>query len=96
MEKLIEMIGKIVQALLSSKTLWLIIVAVAIFSIAILAISRTALASFFGIQMFATCGEASTVCSRTVIGLAALVSLALILARILIWVIGLLRDQFFA
>jgi hypothetical protein len=91
MDKLIETLGKILESLLSSKTLWIIIVAVAILSFGLLAISgNEKLAAFFGIN-----GLMGNPSSREVVGLAALVSLGLILARVVIWVVGRVREQYF-
>ena len=99
MDKLIEMLGKILKPLLSSKTLWTIIVAVAILSVAILVLSQSqggGLTRFFGLGIFAPCDNSGAwECPRTWVGLAALVTFGLILARVLLWVIGRVRDQYF-
>lgn len=79
MDKLIEMLGKILKPLLSSKTLWTIIVAVAIFSLAYLVIFD----------------NGGFLPSRSWAVAAAFVSLSLILARVVIWVVGRVRDQYF-
>ncbi len=86
MEKLIELLGKAFKAILSSKTLWLIVVAIAIFTLALLVINHyTPEGGFFGISGFmGLCG--------VWVGPIALASIALILARAAIWVLG----QFFA
>lgn len=85
MEKLIELLGKAFKALLSSKTLWLIVVAIAIFTLALLLIDGTGLRRFFRISEFMNnYGKW--------IGPVALASIALILAKAAIWVLG----QFFA
>ena len=43
MEKLIELLGKIIQALFSSKTLWFVVVAAAILTLVLLLIADTPL-----------------------------------------------------
>ncbi len=125
MEKLIELLGKIVQALFSSKTLWFIVVTTAIFTLVLLLIANTtpcdsaptptptpmlmptptgtpastptptetpapeSCQDFLGVSGFAQKNKAP-------IGLVALVSIALILAKAVIWIVGLIKDQFFA
>jgi hypothetical protein len=81
LEKLIKLLGKIIKALFSSKIFWIIVVAVAIFSLAALYLYNA---------------QGVTVLDLKLVVRAALVSIALIAAKIIIWVIGLIRDQFFA
>ncbi|MGD9318159.1 MAG: hypothetical protein PVG56_15090, partial [Anaerolineae bacterium] len=58
MDKLLETLGKILEKLLSSKTLWIIIIMVAILSVAILVISSDPTwARRFGLEDFASCDE---------------------------------------
>lgn len=75
--KLLGLLGKIIEGIFSSKTFWLIVIAVAIFSLALLYIPGSGLAPY-----------------ASLIKLAALASIALILARVIIWVVGLLLKQF--
>jgi hypothetical protein len=100
MDKLFETLGKILEKLLSSKTLWIIILVVAILSVAILAMTRdpakvSELGKFFALEMFVPCEPAGWKCPRTWVGLAALVSIALILAKVVIWIIGRIRERYF-
>jgi hypothetical protein len=89
MEKLIELLGKIIQPLLSSKTLWFIVVAAAIFTLALLLLPQPILEPL-GVWAFAQNPD-----NRPYIGLLALASIVLILVKAAIWVFGLLRDKFF-
>lgn len=84
MDKLLETLGKILEKLLSSKTLWTIIVAVAI---------CTTLLTLGGGSLLGL----GTFVSRysTLIRLAALVSICLILAKIVIWIIERIRERYF-
>jgi hypothetical protein len=80
--KLIGLLGKIIEGIFSSKTFWLLVVAVAIFSLVAWQLSeREGAPQFFvGHQ-------------ELWIGIA-IASIALILARVIIWVVGLLLEQF--
>ncbi len=89
MAKLLESIGKFLQTIFEPKNLWLIIFAIALFTLALLFIQNTPLADFFQISSFVNdYGKW--------IGPTALGSIALILAKIVIAVINLINDQFFA
>lgn len=75
--KLLGLLGKIIEGIFSSKTFWLIVVAVAIFSL----VAR---------QL----GEQGFLDQKQVWTGIAIASIALILARVIIWVVGLLLKQF--
>jgi hypothetical protein len=80
--KLIGLLGKIIEGIFLSKTFWLIVVAVAILSSAAVIIKRSSGGQELlplGIQVWTTIAVAS---------------IALILARVIIWVVGLLLKQF--
>jgi hypothetical protein len=93
MEKLIKALGKILEALLKSKTVLLLLIVVAILSVAILAMTTVPPVipggDFFGLGTFAS-GS-----SRRLAGLAALVSIILILVRVVVWIIGKVREKYF-
>ena len=100
MDKLIEMLGKLVQALLKAKTLWFIIVVVAVFSLLLLLLNGdasvsaeqdtsflTKLKDFFNVSGFmGTYGQW--------IGPLALASMSLIVVKVVAELIGLLKDRF--
>jgi magnesium-transporting ATPase (P-type) len=80
--KLLGLLGKIIEGIFSSKTFWLIVVAVAILSLAAVFIYQSADRQElfpFGIEVW-----------RAI----AVASIALVLARVIIWVVGLLLKQF--
>jgi hypothetical protein len=90
MEKLLELLGKIIEAVLSLftlETIRFIAIVAAIFTLALLFLPDSILTQF-GVLTFRNNNQQW-------IGLVALASIALILAQVAIWVLGLIKDQFF-
>jgi hypothetical protein len=91
MDKIIELLGKVfgllgklIEALFSSKTFWLIVIAFAIFSVVVAQFLWESI-SQGGKFLWLTQPQWLVI---------AIASIALILAKVIIWVVGLLLEQF--
>jgi hypothetical protein len=95
MDKLIESITKVIEAIFSSKLLWLIIVALAILGVIILSVvSDGDSADFWGMKELLGLlsvgseapGNGGTVLNKPLVGLVTLGAIALILAKVVLWI----------
>jgi hypothetical protein len=86
MDKLVELIGKILEKLTSAKLIWTIIIAIAIFAlIYVLSGSTLNIGSCFS----GTCD------TKTVVSALGLVAGSLIASAIIVWAAGLIKNKYF-
>jgi multisubunit Na+/H+ antiporter MnhB subunit len=95
MEKLFKALGKMLESVLTSKTALLMLIVVAILSLAILALAETPVGTFFGLDNFVKCEDDMLICPRAVVGLLGFISIILILVRIVVSIIGKIREKYF-
>ncbi len=91
MDKLVELIGKILEKLTSAKLLWTLLIAIVIFAL-IYVFSKGA----FNVDGCLKKGIGSASCpSAMIVSIVGLVAGSLIAATIVVWAAGLIKNKYF-
>ncbi len=92
MDKIVELIGKLVEKLTSAKLLWTLLIAIVIFGLTVVIAGTNT--TLFGLNCLS--GNTTPKCvPANLVGIATLVAIALIVGAIVVWIAGRIKERYF-